>query len=142
MTQPEAANSLYYVYQQGAWGEWPQAHKWAAWQPATPIKAIYQAGSQPIMDLRPFEFAVPHEWTLAKIIVPCLDLHVTLNEVARATLESVDCRTNSLAHVVQYSLYCDGSYTPPALAGTKRPGTIKKAGWAFIIAAHSSKALR
>ena len=90
------------------------------------------------MDLRPFEFAVPHQWTLAETFAPCLDFHVTLNEVARATLESLDCRMNSLAHVVQYNLYCDGSYTPPAFAITKRPGTIQNAGWAFIIAAQYS----
>ena len=48
---------MYLAYQQGAWGEWPQAHKWAACQPATPMNATYKAGSQPIIDLRPFEFS-------------------------------------------------------------------------------------
>ena len=117
---------MYPAYQHGARGEWPQAHNWAACQPATPINATYQMGSQPIIDLRPFEFAVPHQWTLAKTFAFCLDLHVTLNEVARATLESLDCRINSIAQVVQHNLYCDGSYTLPVLASTKRPGTIKK----------------
>ena len=88
---------MYLAYQQGPWEEWPQAHSWAACQPTTQIHATYQAGSQPIIDLGPLELAVPHQWTLETTIALCLDIHVTLNEVARAALESLDCRINSEA---------------------------------------------
>ena len=66
---------------------------------------------------------------------PCLDFHVTLNEVQRAALESLDCRINSVAQVVQYNLYCDGIYNPPIQGSSKKAGTNQKAEWAFVIAA-------
>ena len=114
---------MYLAYQRVAWGEWPQAHSWAACQPTTLIHATYQAGSPPIIDLRPLELAVPRQWTLQTNFALCLDLHVTLNEVARAALESLDCRIHLIAQVFQYNLYCDGSYTSPTLAISKEPGT-------------------
>ena len=89
------------------------------------------------MDLRPYEFA-PQQWALFAAFAHCLDLFIPLNEVARASLESLGCRSNSLANIVQYNLYCDGSFTLPALATSKRPERTQKAGWAFIIAAQYS----
>ena len=53
----------------------------------------------------------------------------------RAALESLDCRTNSVAQVVQHNLYCDGSYTPQTQPSSKKAGANQKAGWAFVIAA-------
>ena len=90
------------------------------------------------MDLNPLEFAVRQHWTLATALAHCLDFFVPLNEVARATFDSLDCRTNSPINIVQYNLYVDGSYTPPAPAIIKSPERIQKAVWAFIIAAQYS----
>ena len=126
---------MYPAYQQGPLGKWAQAHRWAACQPKTPIHATYQAGSQPIIDLRPMELAVPHQLALESTFAPCLDIHVTLNELARAVLESLDCRINLVAQVVQYNLYCDGSYTPQTQPDSKKAGANQKVGWAFVIAA-------
>ena len=64
-----------------------------------------------------------------------MDFSVPLNDVARATIESLDSRTNSPTNIVQYNLYCDGSYTRPAFATANHSEIIQKAGWAFIIAA-------
>ena len=123
---------MYPAYQQSAWGEWPQPSVWAACLPPAPIKASYQAGAQPILDLRPLELAVPYQWGLDPAFAPWLDVHAELNEVARAALDLLDYRFNLLPNIVQYNLYCDGSYTPQVHATTKRQGATKKTGWAFV----------
>ena len=95
-------------------------------------------GLQPILDLRPLEFAVPQQWQLASASAPCLDMFILLDEVARATLEGLDCRSNSLANIVQYNLYSDESFTLLAFATNKKAERTQKAGWAFIISAEYS----
>ena len=86
----------------------------------TPIHALYQAGVQPIMDLRPLELAVLYQLDLDTALAPWLDVHAELNELARAALDTLDSRSNLLPDIVQYNLYCDGSYTLQAHATTKR----------------------
>ena len=90
------------------------------------------------MDLRPFELAVPYQWDLDTAFAPWLDVHAELNDVARGALDTLDCRFNLLPNIVQYHLYCDGSYTPQVHATTKRQGADQKAGWAFVIAAQTT----
>ena len=85
---------MYLAYQQSTGGEWPQPPFWAAYLPPAPIHASYQAGAQPIMDLRPLELPVPYQWDLDTAFAPWLDVHAELNEVARAALDTLDCRFN------------------------------------------------
>ena len=87
------------------------------------------------MDIRPLELAVPSHWAKDPAFALCMGMFVPLNEVARATLEKIDGRSIPLANIVQYNLYRDGSFTPPALATTKNAERTQKAGWAFVIAA-------
>ena len=90
----EIIMSLDLEYKQGFAGEWPQAKHWAFCQLTVLIDARYQAGSQPILDLPPLAFAVPRQWFLAPSFVPCAEMSICLEEVARATLEALDSRWN------------------------------------------------
>ena len=90
------------------------------------------------MDQRLVELVVPYQWELDTAFAPWLDAHAELNEVARAGLDTLDCRFNLLRNIVQYDFYCDGSYTPQVHATTKRQGADQKAGWAFVIAAQTT----
>ena len=96
---------MYPAYQQSAWGEWPQPNVWGACLQPAPIKASYQAGAQQILDLRPLELAVPYQWGLDPAFAPWLDVHAELNEVARAAMDTLDCRNNKLPTIVQYNIY-------------------------------------
>ena len=95
---------MYPAYQQSPWGEWPQPPVWAASLPPVPIHASYQAGAQPILDLRPLEFAVPYQWRLDPVFAPWLDVHAELNEVARAALDTLDYIFNLLQIIFQYNI--------------------------------------
>ena len=85
---------MYRADRQSTGGEWPQPPFRAACLPPSPIHASYQAGAQPIMDLRPLELVVPYQWGLDTAFAPWLDVHAELNEVARAALDTLDCRFN------------------------------------------------
>ena len=111
---------------------------WAACLPPAPIKASYQAGAQPILDLRPLELAVPYQWGLDPAFALWFDVHADVNEVASAAIDTLDYRFNSLPTIVQYNMYCDGSYTPEVHATTKKHGADQKAGWAFVVAAQTT----
>ena len=87
------------------------------------------------MDLRPLELAVPYQLDLDTAFAPWLDVLAELNDVSRAALDTLDCRFHLVPNVVQYNLYCDGSYTPQVHATTKRQGADQKAGWFFVIVA-------
>ena len=91
---------MYLAYQQRAWGEWPQAPLWAVCLLPAQIDASYQAGAQPILDLRPFELAVFYQWRLDPAFALWLDVHAALNEVARAALATLDYRFNLLLTIV------------------------------------------
>ena len=129
---------MYLAYKQSAWGEWPQPPLWGTCLPPVPIHATYQAGAQPILDLRPLELTVPYQWSLDTAFAPWLEVHAELNEVARAAMDTLDFRFNSVPTTAQYKIYCDGSFTPPVHATTKREAADQKAGWAFVVTAQSS----
>ena len=129
---------MYPAYQQSPWGEWPQPPVWTVSLPPVPIHASYQAGAQPILDLRQFECVVPYQWRLNPAFAPWLDVHAELNEFARAALDTLDYRVNLVPTIVQYNIYCDGSYTLEVHATIKRHGTDQKAGWAFGVAAQTT----
>ena len=126
---------MYLAYPQSAWGEWPQPPVWAACLPPVPIKASYQTGAQPILDLRPLELAVPYQWRLDPAFAPLLDVHAELNEVARAALDTLDYRFNLLPTIVQCNKYFDGRCTPQVYATTKTHGADQKAAWVFVVVA-------
>ena len=78
------------------------------------------------------------QWDLDPAFEPRLDGHAELNEVARVAMDTLDYRLNSVATVVQYNLYCDGSFTFQVHATTKTQGADKKTGWALGIAAQTT----
>ena len=92
---------MYPAYKQSTGGEWPQAAQWGSCLPHLPIQATYQAGAQPILDLRPLEATVPYQWSLDEAFAPWLEVHAELNEVARAAIETLDFRFNSLPSCTQ-----------------------------------------
>ena len=53
-------------------------------------------------------------------------------------MDTLDYRFNSLPTIVQYNIYCDGSFTPQVHATTKKQGADQKAGWAFVVAAQTT----
>ena len=106
--------------------------------PPTRINATYQAGAQPILDLRPLELTVPYQWSLNPAFAHWLEVHSELHEVARAAMDTLDYRFNSVATVVQYHFYCDGSFTFQVHATTKKQGADKTTGWALGIAAQTT----
>ena len=69
---------------------------------------------------------------------PWLDVHAELNEVAGAAIDKLDYRFNSLPTIVQYNIYCDGSFTPQVHATTNEQGADQEAGWAFVVAAQTT----
>ena len=87
---------MYPAYKQSAWGEWPQPPLWGTCLPPIRIHATYQAGAQPVLDLRPLELTVPCQWSLDTAFAPWLEVHAELNEVARAAMDTLDFRLNSL----------------------------------------------
>ena len=111
---------MYLAYKQSAEGERPQPPLWGACLPPAPINATCQAGAQPILDLRPLELTVPYKWSLDTAFAPWLEVHAELNEVARAAMDTLDYRLNSVPTIVQYHLYSDGSFTPQVQATTKK----------------------
>ena len=60
-------------------------------------------------------------------------MYIPLEEVARATLDALDRRWYELANIVQYHLYCDGSYTLPAFAASRKPEITQKTRWPSVI---------
>ena len=92
--------NMYPAYKQSTGGEWPQPPPWGACLPPAPIHASYQAGAQPILDLRPLELTVPYQWSLSTAFALWLEVHAALNEVARAAIDTLDYRFKSLPTIV------------------------------------------